>query len=224
MSPHVRQYATQSVLFATQRSALARFFRPSIGALLLVSCAAQVNPPAAQKPTERSATIAPILTPIPNSLGEATSSAVLSTLREDLDHAEASRLIYRYFRAIDAEDLGALARVLGDSAYHLTSPEGDRRAAIDFWRLRFAKFDYTQHQATQTFDLERLEYFDAQTLPLMGEGRGISGSIAPGEALVRVQSIVQAKNPLFGSEVVFLLRPQGASFEIAEVIEDYVIQ
>lgn len=156
--------------------------------------------------------------PAPHREGSAREHVLV--LRPDDVCDAATRLVRQFFVVVVREDLAALTVILEPGAPHSRAMEGERRAAEEFFRLRFAANDYGVIPEPAEM-LERVECYDREALLLVGPSRGISEAIASGEALVRVVLAPDVPSALFARELVFVLHPQRDSVAIQRIIEDY---
>jgi hypothetical protein len=134
--------------------------------------------------------------------GEAESG--LLVLETPADPAAARAVIAAFFRAIIAESPSALAAVLAPNAI---MQEGTRReGAIASWSGRFSRFDY------RSLAGEPL-YRDAAVL--MREDDGDIWASVP------LEINWGARPRVLGDELTLRLTPSGASWLVAEILEEF---
>ena len=126
-----------------------------------------------------------------------------------------------FLRATVSEALERLEPLLAPQAFVETS--SGRQPARAFWQSRFTVLDYTELQGQLLFREADLETFRAEDLARLPAARRPSIELATDEVAIRVPIRVSwaGRARLFGDELLFRLRPVGARYEIAEIIEDF---
>jgi hypothetical protein len=177
--------------------------------MLELACAAQAPafesvttlPKAARHPAGADVEPQPSL---PGPERRATTSAGLVVLKTPLDPQAARNLVAAFFRAVLDESPRALASVLTRDA---VMQNGSRReSALSLWTGRFGRFDYRSLAAESVYRAAELKLWQDEE-HLM--------------ARARVDVAWGSRPRMFGDELTFRLVPNGASWLIAEVLEDF---
>jgi hypothetical protein len=147
----------------------------------------------------------------------------LVSLRAPLPDRAALRLVASFFRATVTENLDALADLVTVDA---TAPSktGGTQSLVDVWRARSRQLHYQPLAGDllyQESDVELYRYADLD-IPLAGRPTR-PAVMAPGDELLRVpMRVVQsATERLYGSELVFILRPVRGQYRIRQILEDF---
>jgi hypothetical protein len=189
------------------------------------------NPKESKEPKEPPASI-PVDPPFELPLAAATARAGsgVVVLSAPPDPGPIRDVVVAFFDAVVAESTPGLERVVEASARARASGKARPDPALPWWRRRFEVLDYKSLAVSSEvfFFPSSLEIrtardrpHDASSLPVFPRGE---------EVLVRVPIVGRGAAKLFGSEIVFLLKPQnagapapspGTPYKIAELYEDF---
>jgi hypothetical protein len=140
-------------------------------------------------------------------------------------------VVMAFFDAVVAESTPGLERVVEASARARASSKARPDPALPWWRRRFEVLDYKALALSNEvfFFPSSLEIRTARDRP--HESSTSSSPVFPRgeEVLVRVPIVGRGAAKLFGSEIVFLLKPQisgspaapASPYKIAELYEDF---
>jgi hypothetical protein len=158
---------------------------------------------------------------LPESTGRATTERGLLVLTSPPDPEAARDTVRRFFRAVVREAPEEIDRLVGAEAWVETGSQ--RQPVRGFWRARFAQLDYGALAHEVVYRDSELEVFRPADLERMGESRPAFVEAKPGDVIVRAVIRVSwaGRARLLGDELLFLLRPDGAEFVIAEIAEDF---
>jgi hypothetical protein len=164
--------------------------------------------------------------PVSN-LPEARSSGAaeqgLVVLRSPRDISAARLTVRRFFDAVVAGSADAVDELIDEEAWVQTGTQGNRQRARDFWRLRLSRLDYGALTGHSLYRDGEVETYRAADLEHLGPRRVPPLAVQGDDVLVRVPIATQqlGRMRMFGDEIVFLLRPDGERYEIAEMFEDF---
>jgi hypothetical protein len=151
------------------------------------------------------------------------SDTPLVSLRAPLPDRAALRVVAAFFRAAVTENLEALGELATADATAPSKSNGTQ-PLVDSWRGRMRQLHYQTLVGDLLYQDADVELYRYADLEVVGAGRPPRPAVmVPGDELVRVPlRVVQtATERLFGSELVFLLRPSQGRFRIRQVLEDF---
>jgi hypothetical protein len=124
-------------------------------------------------------------------------------------------------RAAVNEDPERLSAFLSPQAY-VDTPSG-RTSARAYWQTRLSQLDYTELRGQLLFRDEDIETFRVEDLAHVPPERRPSVTLETDEIAVRVSVHISwaGRTRLFGDELTFRLQPDGPTFSIAEIAEDF---
>jgi hypothetical protein len=144
---------------------------------------------------------------LPSAERRGSTAAGLVVLKTPLDPQAARHVVAAFFRAVIDESPRALSAVLTRDA---VMQNGSRReSAASLWAGRFGRFDYRSLGAESVYRAAELKLWKDED-SLM--------------ARARVDVAWGSRPRMFGDELTFRLVPNGASWLIAEVLEDFQTQ
>lgn len=166
--------------------------------------------------------LAPPETTLPRPRGNTASAqqAIVVLTSED-PYELAERTLQRFFLAVAMEDANALGAALMPGATQRQSADSEPEVAEDHWQARFDRHDYTTLVTSLDRIFESAEYFDRESLELVGASRDLVSSLEEGEILARVRLTEGVPPGLFGREMVFILGPREAALGIDRIVEEY---
>jgi hypothetical protein len=149
---------------------------------------------------------------LPKPAPAASAEAGLVVLKTPLDTQAARQVVKDFFRAAVEQDAD---RQAGASM--------GRQQAQPFWRLRLSRLDYGALAGQVVFRDAELEVYRSEDLARLRPARTLAMAVQGDDVLVRVPIATPrvGRTRLFGDEVTFLLRPNGATFKIVEMAEDF---
>ncbi len=145
----------------------------------------------------------------------------LVVLSSPPDPTRARDTVRRFFSAVAREAPDEIDRLVGADAWVETGAQ--RQPVRGFWRARFAQLDYSELGREVVYRDSELETFRPDDLERLGSGRPAFVETKQGDLVVRAKIRLswKGRSRLFGDELVFLLRPDGDRFVIAEIAEDF---
>jgi hypothetical protein len=158
---------------------------------------------------------------LPGSTRDASTSAGLVVLESPADPAAARATVAAFFRAVGEESTTALDTLLTTQAM---IQSGSRREAVRaHFQLRFARLDYRSVSGETLYRDADLELWERGTGA--AEAAKSVAPITPNErelvARVRLATSWAGRARLFGDELVFRLVPNGSTWRISEIVEDF---
>ena len=142
-------------------------------------------------------------------------------LRAPAPSGLAREAVRDFLRATVNEALERMDPLLAPQAFVETT--SGRQPARAFWQSRFTVLDYTELRGQLLFREADLETFRAEDLARLPAARKLPIELAADEIAVRVAIRLSwaGRARLFGDELLFVLQPAGARYEIAEISEDF---
>ena len=202
------------------------------GLTLLLSSCAHSRPvefptrAAGEPPPRRPPGVAHDPSPVlPESLTRADSANQLVVLEAPRGHDADRQLIHRFFDAVTKNDVLTLEGLFGSEARVKTGSGNSYVAAVQFWKSRLQRLDYSALEGRSVFRDHALEFYSAEDLDALGSERRLPLDVAESQIAVRValnDQLRQGKR-LFGDEMVFLLSPTAKGYEIVEIFEEFQI-
>ena len=158
---------------------------------------------------------------LPAATPAAATEKGLVVLSSPPDPTRARDTVRRFFNAVAREAADDIDRLVGADAWVETGAQ--RQPVRGFWRARFAQLDYGELGREVVYRDSELETFRPDDLERMGSGRPSFIETRQGDLVVRAKIRLswKGRSRLFGDELVFLLRPDGDRFLIAEIAEDF---
>jgi hypothetical protein len=162
---------------------------------------------------------------LPDAQTHGDTSDQLVVLNAPRGHGADRQLIHRFFDAVAKNDAATLEGLFGADARVKTGSGTSYVAAVQFWKSRLERLDYSSLEGRSVFRDHALEFYRAEDLDALGTERRVPLEVAPDQVLVRVSlstELGQGKR-LFGDEMVFLLGPTANGYEIVEIFEEFQI-
>jgi len=162
-------------------------------------------------------------TELPHASAAADSEEGLAVLATPPDPAAAREVVRSFFRAIARGSYSDLENVVRDDAWVQAGAMTGRQKALQFWQLRLSRLDYTAQVGTTVYRDGELETYRAEDIPKLKPPRALGVAAHGSDVVVRVPitSPRNGKTRLFGDEILFVLRPDGHRYQIAEMAEDF---
>lgn len=162
----------------------------------------------------------PVLS-LPKASESATTDHGVVVLTEPIDTRSARSVVEAFFTAVVDEAIDDLVLLCESNAKFHVSPRSRSDALAAFWKRRFDRLDY-HSLATEVFYREsEMEVHSAHEPATVGLSRSLPVLPKRAEVLVRTPIVGASSSRLFGSDIVFLLRPGPSGYKIAEVYEDF---
>jgi hypothetical protein len=163
---------------------------------------------------------------LPRASVSAAAEQGVVVLSTPVDPRPALKIIDAFFEAVVAEASDRLERVLDRSALIRAASKARPEPALGVFRRRFERLDYTALGSELLYRPSEIEIHTAR------ESRALTGTRAPpvmprGDELVARVPLARtaATSRYFGSEIVFLLKPDpgrtDGSYKIGELVEDF---
>jgi len=193
--------------------------------LLLAACArnseavAVPEPGPSTRPHAPAVAVDPVLTlPKPAETGSAEHGVVV--LAEPVDTRAARRVVEAFFSAVVDESVDDLSLLCDSKAEARISARSRPTSLLVFWQKRFDRLDYRALSTEVFYRESEMEVHTARDASTVGLSRSVPMSLSGAEVLIRTP-IVANSSRLFGSDLVFLLKPSPTGYKIAQVIEDF---
>jgi len=199
--------------------------------LFLSSCAgsraldfptASPDEPEVRRPPGLAQDPSPVL---PTASARADASEQLVVLSAPQGHDADRQLIHRFFDAVTENDVPTLESLFGTEARVKTGSGNNYVAAVQFWKSRLQRLDYSTLRGRSVFRDHALEFYSAEDLEVLNSERRIPLDVTESQVAVRVALNAQLRQGkrLFGDEMVFLLNPTENGYEIVEIFEEFQI-
>lgn len=143
-------------------------------------------------------------TTLPAAERRGTTASGLAVLETPADPNAARAVVAAFFRAVIEESPRALAAVLTPSARMQNGSH--RESALSVWSGRFARFDYRSLAGEPLYRESDVELTEEDHDLLVHVPIGVAWGSRP---------------RMLGDELTFRLVPNGPSFAIDEIVEDY---
>jgi hypothetical protein len=159
--------------------------------------------------------------PKPAPVGSAETGLVV--LKTPLDTQTARQVVKDFFRAAVEQDADRLEKLLEEQSYVQAGASMGRQQAQPFWRLRLSRLDYGSLAGQVIFRDAELEIYRSDDVARLRPARTLGMAVQGEDVLVRVPIATPrvGRTRLFGDEITFLLRPNGGSYKIVEMAEDF---
>lgn len=161
--------------------------------------------------------------PAPVEQGDASQSLV--SLKTPVSEKAARKVVATFFVAMADENLPELFSLFTSDAVFRSVRGGTPLPLSEAYRARVQRFDYQALRGARVFDEDRVELyrygdFDGPLARPLPRPPGMR----PSDVALRVPLTTTHSNAgrLFGDEVLFVVRRDGETLRIAEVIEDFL--
>jgi hypothetical protein len=142
-------------------------------------------------------------------------------LAEPIDTRAARRVVVAFYDAVGKESVDDLALLCEPTAQARISRRSRPERVLSFWQKRFERLDY-RSLATEVFYREtEMEVHTARDAAAVGSTRSLPDLPKGAEVLIRTPIVGASSSRLFGSDLVFLLRPSPAGYKVAQIFEDF---
>ena len=133
------------------------------------------------------------------------------------------RIVEEFFGAVAARDAERLEQLFQPGAKTRTSAQATEIDAVDFWKSRLSRLDYSKLTGQSIYRRHAVEVYRAEDLQRLGNDRSVPLDVADDQLVVRVplHTPQSDKTRLFGDEIVFLLTETQSGLRIAEIVEDF---
>ena len=160
---------------------------------------------------------------LPAAQHRATADRGLVVLEAPASQRADQSVIQRFFEAVEERDADKLESLFQSGAKAKTSATAAEMDAVDFWKSRLSRLDYSKLAEKSIYRRHAVEIYTAQDLRLLGTDRQLPVEVVGEQIAVRVPLLPSEadKNRLFGDEIVFLLTPSEGGLRISEMIEDF---
>ena len=162
-------------------------------------------------------------TALPPPSPSAASTSGLVVLQAPPSEYPDQRVVEEFFGAVTARDAERLERLFEPGAKTRTSAQATEVDAVDFWKSRLSRLDYSRLAGQSIYRRHAVEVYRAEDLRNLGNDRTIPIAPVNDQLVVRVPllSPQSDKTRLFGDEMVFLLSHTDSGLLITEIVEDF---
>lgn len=162
--------------------------------------------------------------PEPSPDGEADRALLVLTPPVDL--SAAYQVIQQFFEAVLREDIARLEELLEADASLELDPQGGKRRASALWRSRLSQIEYDRVPSQELYRESQIESYRKADVERLAARTRAELSLESDDVVLRVPLLVTKldKVRIFGDEILFVLRPSGRSFKIAEMVEPFQLQ
>ncbi len=180
--------------------------------------------PLGSEPPRRAPAVAVDPAPaLPEAEPQASAQAGFVVLRAPSAERPDQAVIQDFFQAVSERDSEKLEDLFQSGAKVKTSATSGGMDAIDFWKSRLSRLDYSKLAGQTIYRSHAIEVYRAEDLHRLEAERSVPVSVAEHQLAVRVPlhppETIKAR--LFGDEIVFLLTPTDHGLRIAEMVEDF---
>jgi hypothetical protein len=159
---------------------------------------------------------------LPKSASSASTDQGVVVLAEPVDTRSARRVVDEFFAAVVNESIDDLALLCEPTAQFKVSPRShSRNGLVMFWQKRFEGLDYRALVTEVFYRSGEMEVHTASDAAALSSSRSLPVLPKGAEVLVRTPIVGQSFSRLFGTDLVFLLKPGPTGYKIAEVFEDF---
>jgi hypothetical protein len=160
---------------------------------------------------------------LPSPQRQTTLDSGLVVLQAPASSEGDEAVVQRFFEAVTDRDAEKLAKLLDSDAKTKTSAKATEMDALDFWKSRLARLDYSKLAGQSVYRRHSVEIYRTEDIRQLGAERSLPVEVRPQQVAVRVplHSPQSDKVRLFGNEIVFLLTPTEHGLRIAEIVEDF---
>ncbi len=160
---------------------------------------------------------------LPPPADAADSSRGLVVLSTPGDVAQARQVVERFFRAVVTEAPEQLAELVSPSAWVVSTSQGWRERATQFWQGRLAQLDYAILAGQIVYRDAEVVTYRARDLPDLPANRRPPLRARGDDVVIRVPILQPrtGRTRLFGDEIWFLLRSDASGYHIEEMAEDF---
>jgi hypothetical protein len=158
---------------------------------------------------------------LPKPADSGSTARGVVVLSEPVDTRAARRVITAFYAAVvqeAADDLGVLCE---PTAQARISRKSRPERLVVFWQKRFERLDYHSLSTEVFYRDSEMEVHTARDAAAVGSTRSLPDLPKAAEVLIRTPIVGSNSARLFGSDLVFLLRPGPAGYKIAQVYEDF---
>lgn len=160
---------------------------------------------------------------LPDPKASASASIALVVLAAPASEYPDQRLVEEFFGAVAARDPERLEGLFQPGAKTRTSAQATEVDAVDFWKSRLARLDYSKLAGQSIYRRHAVEVYRAEDLETLGNDRSVPVHAGNDQLVVRVplHAPQNDKTRLFGDEIVFLLSRTDRGLLITEMVEDF---
>lgn len=160
---------------------------------------------------------------LPAPSASAPASRALVVLAAPASEYPDQSVVEEFFGALAARDADRLEALFQPGAKARTSAQATEIDALDFWKSRLSRLDYSKLAGQSVYRRHAVEVYRAEDLQALGNDRSVPVRVGNDQLAVRVplHSPQNDKTRLFGDEIVFLLDRTERGLLIAEMIEDF---
>ena len=154
---------------------------------------------------------------------QAPASSALVVLSAPSSEYPDQRVVEEFFGAVAARDADRLEQLFQPGAKTRTSAQAAEVDAVDFWKSRLSRLDYSKLEGQSIYRRHAVEVYRAEDLESLGNDRSVPFGVKSDQVVVRVplHAPQNDKTRLFGDEIVFLLSRTDSGLRIAEMVEDF---
>jgi hypothetical protein len=163
---------------------------------------------------------APALPPMQR---HATADRGLLVLEAPASERADESFVRRFFEAVKERNSDKLESLFHSGAKAKTSATATEMDAVDFWKSRLSRLDYSKLAEQSIYRRHAVEIYTEQDLKQLSTERQLPVEVVGEQVAVRVPLLSPEtdKNRLFGDEIVFLLVPSERGLRIVEMVEDF---
>lgn len=160
---------------------------------------------------------------LPEPAARGDTAQLLVVLQPPADPNAAQAVVKAFFDAVIREDLAELEKLVDDDASLALDRQGSKRRARATWRTRLAQLDYDRLPARELYRESEVEIYKKDDFDRLTNRALPQAELGDDDIVLRVPMLITKldKVRLFGDEIVFVLKPEGRSFKIVEMIEPY---
>ena len=162
----------------------------------------------------------PVLS-LPRAADSASTGRGVVVLAEPVDTRAARRVVNAFYAAVVDEAADDLTLLCEPTAQGRISRKSRPERLVALWQRRFERLDYHALSTEVFYRESEMEIHTARDAAAVASSRSLPELPKAAEVLIRTPIVGGSSGKLFGSDLVFLLRPGPTGYKIALVYEDF---
>jgi hypothetical protein len=158
---------------------------------------------------------------LPRPTDSGATARGIVVLAEPVDTRAARRVVSAFYAAVVDEATEDLTVLCEPTAQSRISRKSRPERLVALWQRRFERLDYRALSTEVFYRESEMEVHTARDAAALGAYRALPELPKAAEVLIRTPIVGSNSAKLFGSDLVFLLRPSPAGYKIAQVYEDF---
>src|SRR5262249_18344146 len=153
---------------------------------------------------------------LPKASETAAADHGVVVLTEPVDTRSARSVVESFFKTVVDEAPDDMALLCDANARFHVGPRSRAEPLVAVWRRRLERLDYRTLSTEVFYRESEMEVHSAHEPSTVGLSRALPVFPKRAEVLIRTPMVGASAPRLFGSDIVFLLRPGPSGYKIAE--------